>query len=107
MGKRLGYSTNCSKCMQFYAITRYGLSRSGTGGLCAPSLRAFGEHLDQDTAGINDRSALRLYREIAGENRRRRDARDFDWQGLAFSLDPATYASDRAIIDHQWATLNE
>jgi cardiolipin synthase A/B len=36
-------------------------------------------------------SALRLYREIAGENRSRCDARDFDWQGLAFSLDSATY----------------
>jgi hypothetical protein len=36
-------------------------------------------------------SALRRYREIAGENRSRRDARDFDRQGLAFTLDPATY----------------
>jgi hypothetical protein len=27
-----------------------------------------------------------------GENRSGRDARDFDRQGLAFSLDPATYA---------------
>lgn len=49
------------------------------------------EHLDQDTAGIGDRSALRLYREVARENRRRRDANDFKWQGLAFSLNPATY----------------
>jgi hypothetical protein len=30
-----------------------------------------------DTAGIDDRSALRLYRELARENRRRRDANDF------------------------------
>jgi cardiolipin synthase len=49
------------------------------------------EHLDQDTAGIDDRTALRLYREIARENRRRREANDFKWQGLAFSLDPAAY----------------
>jgi phosphatidylserine/phosphatidylglycerophosphate/cardiolipin synthase-like enzyme len=49
------------------------------------------EHLGQDTSGIDDRTALRLYREIAGENRRRRDAGDFKWQGLAFKLDPATY----------------
>jgi hypothetical protein len=34
--------------------------------------------------------ACSALREIAGENRSRRDARDFDWQGLAFSLDPAT-----------------
>jgi cardiolipin synthase len=49
------------------------------------------EHLGRDTAGIDDRSALRLYREIARANRRKRDANDFDWQGLAFSLDPAAY----------------
>jgi hypothetical protein len=49
------------------------------------------EHLDQDTAGIDDRSALRLYRDIARENRQRRDASDCKWQGLAFSLDPAAY----------------
>lgn len=51
----------------------------------------FAEHLDQDTAGLDDRSALRRYGEIARENRRRRDAGDFKWQGLAFSLDPAAY----------------
>jgi cardiolipin synthase len=49
------------------------------------------EHLDRDTTGIDDRAALRLYGEIARENRRRRDAGDSKWQGLAFSLDPATY----------------
>jgi cardiolipin synthase len=49
------------------------------------------EHLGRDTAGIDDRSALRLYRQIARENRRRRDANDGKWQGLAFSLEPATY----------------
>jgi cardiolipin synthase len=49
------------------------------------------EHLGQDTAGIDDRSALRLYREIARENRRKRDANDGNWQGLAFSLDPDAY----------------
>jgi phosphatidylserine/phosphatidylglycerophosphate/cardiolipin synthase-like enzyme len=51
------------------------------------------EHLGRDTAGIDDRTALRLYREIARENRRRRDAGDFNWQGLAFSLDPAMYGA--------------
>jgi phosphatidylserine/phosphatidylglycerophosphate/cardiolipin synthase-like enzyme len=49
------------------------------------------EHLDRDTTGIDDRAALRLYGEIARENRRRREAGDFKWQGLAFSLDPGTY----------------
>jgi len=51
------------------------------------------EHLGQDTAGIDDRAALCLYRETARANRRRRDASDFDWQGLAFSLDPAMYGA--------------
>jgi cardiolipin synthase A/B len=49
------------------------------------------EHLDRDTAQMDDRAALRLYRQVARENRRRWDAGDAHWQGLAFSLDPATY----------------
>jgi cardiolipin synthase A/B len=51
------------------------------------------EHLGEDTAGIDDRSAFRRFGEIARENRRRRDANDGTWQGLAFSLDPATYGA--------------
>jgi cardiolipin synthase A/B len=49
------------------------------------------EHLGRDTADLDDRAALGLYRQIARANRARRNARDNDWQGLAFSLDPATY----------------
>jgi cardiolipin synthase len=49
------------------------------------------EHLDIDTGQMDDRSALALYRGIAAENRVRRDAGQGDWQGLAFTLDPATY----------------
>jgi phosphatidylserine/phosphatidylglycerophosphate/cardiolipin synthase-like enzyme len=49
------------------------------------------EHLDRDTAHLDDRAALRLYREVAKENRRKRDSGDVDWQGLAFRLDPARY----------------
>jgi len=37
-------------------------------------------------------AALRLYRLIAQANRRRHDAGDPDWQGLAYRLDPASYA---------------
>jgi phosphatidylserine/phosphatidylglycerophosphate/cardiolipin synthase-like enzyme len=64
-----------------------------------PAVRAFrcqllAEHLGRDTAGLDDRSALVAYRQIARENRRRRDAGNPDWQGLAFSLDPATYGRD-------------
>jgi cardiolipin synthase len=49
------------------------------------------EHLGLDTAHLDARSALRLYREIAQENRRKRDAGENDWQGLAYRLDPAIY----------------
>jgi phosphatidylserine/phosphatidylglycerophosphate/cardiolipin synthase-like enzyme len=51
------------------------------------------EHLGQDISAMDDRSALRLMREIASANRTRYDANDFEWQGLAFSLDPATYGA--------------
>jgi cardiolipin synthase A/B len=50
-------------------------------------------HLGRDTAHLDDRAALRLYRSIASDNRRRREAGDVDWQGLVFSLDPANYAA--------------
>ena len=53
----------------------------------------FCEHLGQGTADLDDLAAMSLYRQIARDNRRRRDVGDFDWQGLAFSLDPATYAA--------------
>ena len=53
----------------------------------------FSEHLCRDTTDTDDRAALRLFQEIAHENRRRREANDFEWQGLAFSLDPAGYGS--------------
>jgi cardiolipin synthase len=51
------------------------------------------EHLGQDTAHLDDRAALDLYRRVARENRRKRDAGSDAWQGLAFSLDPATYGA--------------
>ena len=49
------------------------------------------EHLDQDTRGIDDREALHLFRKIARENRRKSEAGDHAWQGLAFELDLTTY----------------
>jgi cardiolipin synthase A/B len=49
------------------------------------------EHLDVDTSGMDDRPALQLFRKVAEENRRRFATGDHAWQGLAFSLDPATY----------------
>jgi phosphatidylserine/phosphatidylglycerophosphate/cardiolipin synthase-like enzyme len=50
-------------------------------------------HLGRDTAPLDDRAALRLYRSIARDNRRRWEAGDAEWQGLVFSLDPASYAA--------------
>ena len=50
------------------------------------------EHIRRDTHALDDRAALRLYREVARENTRRR-ARGDAHEGLAFALDPATYAS--------------
>jgi phosphatidylserine/phosphatidylglycerophosphate/cardiolipin synthase-like enzyme len=49
------------------------------------------EHLGRDTSDLDDRAALAEYRRIAVDNRRRRDAGDPEWEGLAFSLDPAAY----------------
>jgi phosphatidylserine/phosphatidylglycerophosphate/cardiolipin synthase-like enzyme len=51
----------------------------------------FAEHLGLDTSHLDDLAALRLYRRIAGENRRKREAGESRWQGLAFALDPATW----------------
>jgi len=54
------------------------------------------EHLGQDTGHLDDRSALQLYQRIANENGARWQAGNVDWQGLACSLDPATYGESRA-----------
>lgn len=51
------------------------------------------EHLGRDTADLDDRAALSEYRRIARQNRLRRDAGDPEWQGLAFSLDAATWCA--------------
>jgi cardiolipin synthase len=53
----------------------------------------FAEHLAQDTAAIDAGEAMRLFAKVARKNAARRKAGDAKWQGLAFALDPATYAS--------------
>jgi phosphatidylserine/phosphatidylglycerophosphate/cardiolipin synthase-like enzyme len=50
------------------------------------------EHLGRDTTGLDDRAALRHFREVALANRTRR-ARGERLEGLAVALDPATYAA--------------
>jgi cardiolipin synthase A/B len=49
----------------------------------------FAEHLGRDTSWFEDRAALRLFRQIAADNRRKWDGESGEWQGLAFSLSPA------------------
>lgn len=51
----------------------------------------FAEHLGEDTSGVDDRAALRRFRQLAHENRERYLDGDAAWQGLAFSLDVSTY----------------
>jgi phosphatidylserine/phosphatidylglycerophosphate/cardiolipin synthase-like enzyme len=46
------------------------------------------EHIDMDISGMDDRAALRVFGAIARENRRRRDAGDGAWQGIAWSQLP-------------------
>ena len=54
----------------------------------------FQEHLGQDTSPLDDRAALRCFRKIALDNRRRFNAGIPTWQGLAFALDPAGYGRE-------------
>jgi phosphatidylserine/phosphatidylglycerophosphate/cardiolipin synthase-like enzyme len=49
------------------------------------------EHLDCDTSRMGDVEAFCLFRKIARENRRKFEAEDHVWQGIAFELDLATY----------------
>jgi phosphatidylserine/phosphatidylglycerophosphate/cardiolipin synthase-like enzyme len=49
------------------------------------------EHLGEDTGPLDDRAALRRYRRVAVANRQRREKGLADWQGLAFTMDPASY----------------
>jgi cardiolipin synthase len=51
------------------------------------------EHLGHNTAHLDDRAALRLYRDVALANRDQLDARKSQWQGLAFKMDPALYGA--------------
>ncbi|MEK3915607.1 phosphatidylserine/phosphatidylglycerophosphate/cardiolipin synthase family protein [Paenibacillus sp. FSL H7-0331] len=49
------------------------------------------EHIGQDTSLLDDRAALQLYRKVAQENQLKGECGDFNWEGLAFRLDPKTY----------------
>lgn len=49
------------------------------------------EHLEQDTSGLDDRAAMRLYREVAGANSRRAATHAEGRQGLAIALKATDY----------------
>jgi cardiolipin synthase len=62
----------------------------------AASVRAmrvalFREQVGADTADLDGTDALLLFRRIANDNRSRHDRNDPSWQGMALSLDGATY----------------
>ena len=59
--------------------------------------RLFAQHLGIDTASVDDRAALRQFRDIARGNRLRLESRAPDWQGLAFALSPETYAQKSGV----------
>ena len=52
------------------------------------------EHLDRDTTGIDVARRLASTGRSRGRIARRREANDREWQGLAFSLDPAAYGRE-------------
>jgi cardiolipin synthase len=60
----------------------------------AMRVELFQEHVGVDTSRMSDVRALRLFRHIACENRRRHEARDPNWQGLAFTLNIETYGQE-------------
>ena len=60
----------------------------------AMRVELFQEHLAADTAEMDDLDAHLLFRRIAHANRKRHEQSDPRWQGLAFSLDVATYGQE-------------
>ena len=54
--------------------------------------RLFAQHLGVDTASLDDRAALRQFRDIARGNRLRHGEPRAGLAGAAFALSPETYA---------------
>jgi cardiolipin synthase A/B len=55
--------------------------------------RLFAQHLGVDAVALDDRAALRQFRDIARGNRLKLERREADWQGLTFTVSPETYAT--------------
>jgi phosphatidylserine/phosphatidylglycerophosphate/cardiolipin synthase-like enzyme len=74
----------------FYGDTELNASFWHAGTVSELRRALLAEHLGRDTAGLDDRAAYALYREVARANARRRaEGRPLD--GLALALDPARY----------------
>jgi cardiolipin synthase A/B len=58
--------------------------------------RLLAQHLDVDTAAMDDRAALRLFKDIASRNRDKME-RGGDWQGVAFALSPENYGREQGV----------
>jgi len=85
-----------------HRFSLFGNSELNAAILAPDTIRAFRialfqEHLGKDTSALNDIVALRLFREIAQENRERLKNCDHAWQGLAFDLDASTYGRSAQI----------
>jgi cardiolipin synthase len=61
----------------------------------------FLEHLGEDTSHLDDVSALQLYERIARENDARWQAGNFNWSGLACSLNPQTYGEAKGHLQKE------
>ena len=59
--------------------------------------RLLAQHLGVDTSQMDDRAALRLFRDMARGNREKMDRRAPDWKGLAFALSPETYGRESGV----------
>ncbi|MDQ8732777.1 phosphatidylserine/phosphatidylglycerophosphate/cardiolipin synthase family protein [Bradyrhizobium sp. LHD-71] len=77
----------------FRSQTELNISFQNAAAVKALRCDLFEEHLAHDTSQLGAADALRLFAATADANARRRAAGDVAWQGLAFKLNPATYAS--------------
>jgi phosphatidylserine/phosphatidylglycerophosphate/cardiolipin synthase-like enzyme len=59
--------------------------------------RLFAQHLGMDTNRMDDRAALRLFRDIARANQGKMDRREPDWKGMAFALSPEAYGRESGV----------
>jgi cardiolipin synthase A/B len=77
----------------FFGNREMNVALSDLDAVRAMRVQLFDEHLAHDTSQMDDRAALRLFRQIALENRERADRGDVAWKGLAFALDVEGYGS--------------